>query len=37
VQRIVSKLGGTVGVTVGSAEGNEFFFTLPAIPARAPD
>ena len=37
VQRIVSKLGGTVGVSVGSAGGNEFFFTLPAIPARAPD
>ena len=35
VQRIVSKLGGTVGVSVGSAEGNEFFFTLPAMPARA--
>jgi hypothetical protein len=25
---------GTVGVSVGSAEGNEFFFTLPAMPAR---
>ena len=37
VQRIVSKLGGTVGVTVGSAEGNEFFFTLLAMSARAPD
>ena len=37
VQRIVSKLGGTVGVTVGSAGGNEFFFTLPALPVREPD
>ena len=37
VQRIVSKLGGTVGVSVGSAEGNEFYFTLPAMPAPAPE
>ena len=37
VQRIVSKLGGSVGVTVGSTGGNEFFFTLPAMPIRAPD
>lgn len=30
VQRIVSKLGGAVGVTGGPEGGNEFFFTLPA-------
>jgi signal transduction histidine kinase len=37
VQRIVSKFGGTVGVTVGSQEGNEFYFTLPAMASRTPD
>jgi two-component system sensor histidine kinase/response regulator len=37
VQRIVSKFGGTVGVTVGSEEGNEFYFTLPAMASRVPD
>lgn len=37
VQRIVSKLGGTVGVTSGLGGGNEFFFTLPGMPAPAPD
>ncbi len=30
VQRIVSKLGGSVGVSAGSHGGNEFFFALPA-------
>ncbi|HEX7952922.1 MAG TPA: hybrid sensor histidine kinase/response regulator [Burkholderiales bacterium] len=30
VQRIVSKLGGKVGVTAGPRGGNEFFFELPA-------
>jgi two-component system, sensor histidine kinase and response regulator len=32
VQRIVSKLGGKVGVGAGSHGGNEFFFELPAAP-----
>ena len=34
VQRIVTKLGGMVGVTDGSGGGNEFFFTLPAAQRR---
>jgi len=32
VQRIVSKLGGKVGVSAGTHGGNEFFFALPAAP-----
>ena len=32
VQRIVSKLGGNVGVGAGSPGGNEFHFSLPAAP-----
>jgi signal transduction histidine kinase len=35
VQRIVSKLGGRVGVNVSTAGGNEFYFTLPAAAATA--
>jgi len=37
VQRIISKLGGKVGVSAGANGGNEFFFSLPAAPkARRP-
>ena len=32
VQRIVSRLGGKVGVSAGPQGGNEFFFELPAQP-----
>ena len=32
VQRIVSKLGGKVGVSAATHGGNEFFFALPAAP-----
>jgi signal transduction histidine kinase len=32
VQRIISKLGGEVGVQPGPDGGNEFCFTLPAAP-----
>jgi two-component system, sensor histidine kinase and response regulator len=32
VQRIVSRLGGKVGVTAGASGGNEFYFTLLAVP-----
>jgi DNA-binding response OmpR family regulator len=35
VQRIVSKLGGEVAVRPGSAQGNEFFFTLLAAASPA--
>ena len=32
VQRIISSLGGKVGVSVGAQGGNEFFFELPIAP-----
>jgi len=35
VQRIVSKLGGTVAVSTAPSGGNEFYFTLPAVPNSA--
>ncbi len=36
VQRIVSKLGGTVWVNAAPGGGNEFCFTLPAAPSSTP-